>query len=264
MSGALQAVFQNQRSFIPPDSDAIFTRTGDQVSADFTWVAPAGVTSVAVLAIGYGSSSGGGLGWRNAVAVTPGNSYTAHVSGFFSGSETDPSFFIDVATVRGGRGADNIAGTFTGDGGGNGGVGSRPWGAGGGGGYSGNGGAGRAPGGGNGFAGAGGGGGGGANVNQPYAQGGASGGGTGLYGQGSNGAGGILSGVTPGGGGGGSGGQSAGSGQSGGGNQASGGIYGGGGTSGNSNSDKSGGAVRIVWAAGTRGTPSFPSTNVGV
>jgi hypothetical protein len=25
----------------------------------------------------------------------------------------------------------------------------------------------------------------------------------------------------------------------------------------------SGGAVRIVWAGGSRGTPSFPSTNVG-
>lgn len=55
----------------------------------FTWVAPTGVTSVNVLAIGAGGSGrydwascgghGGGSVWANNIPVTPGNSYTVRV-----------------------------------------------------------------------------------------------------------------------------------------------------------------------------------------
>ena len=50
MSGALQAVFQNQRSFLIVTGQQAFTSSGS-----FTWVAPAGVTKVSVLAVGGGA-----------------------------------------------------------------------------------------------------------------------------------------------------------------------------------------------------------------
>lgn len=51
----------------------------------YTWVAPAGVTSVSVVAVGAGgggyvnAGGGGGLRYYNNYAVTPGNSYTVTV-----------------------------------------------------------------------------------------------------------------------------------------------------------------------------------------
>ena len=104
MSGALQAVFQNQRSFAAPPGQEAFTTAGT-----FSWVAPSGVTSVSVVAVGGGSSG----------AVNSPNT---------NGNAGGNSFFINTGTVKGGGGpAPNhctciaTGGTFTGDGGGNGG-----------------------------------------------------------------------------------------------------------------------------------------------
>ena len=102
----------------------------------YSWVAPENVTSVCVVCVGGGSSSGGGggLGWKNNIGVSPGNTYTVVVGG--NGQD---SYFINPSLVKGGGGS-GTGGSYVGDGGGSGGnVGA--YGAGGGaGGYSGNGG----------------------------------------------------------------------------------------------------------------------------
>lgn len=222
----------------------------------YTWVAPAGVTSVSVVAIGGGGKSasvystqggGGALGYKNNYSVTPGTSYTVVVgSGAYAGSCTaGDSYFVNTSTVKGGAGRSycRTVATFVGDGGGNGGLGGCTCvctcitgGGGGAGGYSGAG--------GNGFRGVFstpgtcGSGGGGAGGNQ-----GGSGGGVGISGgQGSNGS-------YPRGGG--SGGTS--------GSGINGGSYGGGGAGGSSSAGGAG-AVRLVWPGATR---QFPSTCVG-
>jgi hypothetical protein len=229
----------------------------------YSWTAPAGVTSVSAVCVGggcagYGTNcggGGGGLGWKNDIAVTPGNSYTVVVgAGGYMASGTsgkDPgesSYFIDTSAVRGG-GGNIIGGSFTGDGGGNGGSAgcatAQYYGGygGGAGGYTGNGGTG---GNGPGSAGSGGGGGGGAE-----GAGSGAGGGVGLYGQGANGAGGAA-GSSYQGGKGGSGGTNASSGP---------GIYGGGSFSAGTHNWRSGGngACRIIWGPNR----AFPSTNTG-
>jgi hypothetical protein len=126
----------------------------------FSWVAPSGVTSVSVVAVGGGGpfgpynecnvcgannfrsgpggGGGGGLGYKNNITVVPGTSYTVVVgaggiapSGFNAvPTNGGQSYFISAATVRGGGGTGGLAinaagtgGTYTGDGGGNGGVG---------------------------------------------------------------------------------------------------------------------------------------------
>lgn len=209
MSGALQAVFQNQRSFGTPPGSCSYTTAGT-----FTWVAPAGVTSVSLVAVGAGGGgrnpcsgqqywAGGGLGYKNNVTVTPGCSYSVVVGAGGVNSAGGDSY--GIASSFSANGGGNAGGSFVGDGGGNGG-GRGSDGAGGAGGYSGTGGAGGCSGVGNAGAGGGGGGGGGGSLQNGYtcrrAYWGA-GGGTGIYGQGSNGAGGTT-GTTGGGGGGGS------------------------------------------------------------
>lgn len=106
----------------------------------YSWVAPAGVTSVSVVAVGGGASgpsvglgaAGAGLGWKNNISVTPGNSYTVVVGagGVQTSSITTyaggDSYFINTSTVKGGGGPSSVSagqpgGTYTGDGGGNGG-----------------------------------------------------------------------------------------------------------------------------------------------
>ena len=245
-------------------------------SGQYTWVAPSGVTSVSVVAIGRGNGAngtkggaGGGLGYKNNIAVTPGSSYSVGV-----GYSSCGSFFCSIALVRGRNatvcGGNGVGGTYVGDGGGNGGN-TTSYGGGGAGGYSGNGGAGstssyQA----SGSAGSGGGGGGGGSRGGNGSAGGG-GGGTGLFGQGSNGAAGVGGdGVCGGAGGGGGGGSSGGSG----GNAiinnfcqysssaGGGGTYGGGagGAQYGSSTCGNSGAVRIMWPGNTR---SFPSTNAG-
>jgi len=157
-------------------------------SGTYNWVCPPGVTSVSVVAIGGGSYSGAGLGYKNNYSVTPGNSYTLRV-----GNTAQSSYFVNqVTTVCGYGGGFSSGGSYVGDGGGNGGS-SSGGGGGGAGGYSGNGGDGQtSPSSGNGAAGSGGGGGGGGgNFTGGYGASAGGGGGVSVWGQGPNGAGGV-------------------------------------------------------------------------
>lgn len=228
------------------------------VPGTYIWVCPPGVTSVCVVAVGAAiagtyASGGGGLGWRNNIAVTPGSSYVVQVGNPLSGNAgyRDSSFISGGVTVLGGGAPTRVdstspGGSFIGTGGGNGGAISATEGGGGGaGGYSGNGGNGGI-GGMNTFApsaatDSGGGGGGGGGKNLDYSSG--SGGGVGVYGKGVSGIGGVSSSIKEG---------TDGSPGSGG----NGRQYGGGN---GYKSSAGGGAVRIIWGAGR----AFPSTNVG-
>jgi len=243
----------------------------------YSWVAPAGVTKVSVVAVGAGGSapqsltaygaSGGGLGYKNNYSVTPGNSYTVVVGASTANSNGGNSYFVSACSVvRGGGGyaVGSTTSSHVGDGGGNGGFGGAPWicniqgSSGGAAGYSGNGGNGAAFPGGSGIsatAGSGGGGGGAGRQNGGSGrQGGA--GGVGLFGQGCNGAAGTGTNVgccSP---------NYYGKGGSCGtnGTISAGGLYGGGYSSSYCSGKGGGGAVRIVWPGNTR---QFPSTNVG-
>ena len=282
-------------SVTPVVSCATYTTAGS-----YTFVAPIGVTSTyAAVAIGGGgggwfncpdltSGGGGGLGYKNGIVLTPGNSYDVVVgaAGTFSGGGNGgQSYFVCSGYLSGGGGTKGSSGGgYVGTGGGNGGAGRsvpNPTGSGtrasvgggGAGGYTGAGGTGgRSTGCGSaGAAGSGGGAGGGyappsGCICSTYGSG--AGGGTGLFGSGTSGAAGVVTQL-----------QRGGRGGSGGGNGTcscvctggiGGGTYGGGnsfwrsqafGTNGNPARN---GAVRIVWCSGgSRGTPSFPSTNVG-
>jgi len=171
----------------------------------YSWTCPADVTSVSAVCVGAGGDGGadkhgdggGGLGWKNNISVTPGQSYTVVVGNKNSGG--GDSYFLDYNTVRGGGGSPSTTnnggtgGDWTGDGGGNGGQGgskngSYAGGGGGAGGYSGNGGMGGTGisfGASSGNQGNGGAGGGGAGASWE----GGAGGGVGLEGEGTNGAG---------------------------------------------------------------------------
>jgi len=215
----------------------------------FTWTAPAGVTSVCVVCIAGGRANGGaggGLSYKNDIAVTPGTGYAVEIGDGSSNS----TYFINTSTVW----VDGLS-SAVGDGGGDGGRGQVA--GGGAGGYSGNG--GRAYGETNqsGTSGSGGGGGGGGGVyNYPTNWAGGGGGGVGVYGEGSSGSGG--SGVA--GGGGGSGGDAGTSASGTSGPGGNGGKYGGAAGQGkNGAGTRAPGAVRIIWGEGR----SFPSTNVG-
>ena len=240
----------------------------------YSWTCPAGVTSVCAVCVGSGggqrSGGGGGLGWKNNIPVTPGQSYTVEVGAGTQGNGST-SYFIDANTVSGGGGAGNAVqgdgGGYVGDGGGSGGMGSigahgDHGGGGGAGGYSGtggNGGQSQAGGDTTGTDGTGGAGGGGGGFSNGYTQG-TGGGGVGIYGEGASGTGGT--------------GQNAGQGGSGGEtppvsasypNGRRGGAYGGGAGTYSSyawwDQNGGGGAVRLVWSVD--GSPvAFPSTNV--
>lgn len=246
---------------------AVYTTAGT-----YSWVAPACVTSVAVVVVGSGgrgyngSGAGGGGGgalvYRNSISVTPGSSYSIVVGANASSSSAFSAVAGGGSNNNGGGTCISVAagapsGTYTaGFSGGTGwqgrGCSGYPGGGGGAGGYSAAGG----QGGSNSrtiTASSGGGGGGGW---------GGGGGGVGLYGAGANGA--AATSPNNGAGGAGSGGYRADGTQ---GSAASTGYSGGryGGGSGYGNTCTGGiGAVRIVWCVGgARGTPSFPSTNVG-
>lgn len=201
----------------------------------YNWCVPAGITSVSVVCVGGGSSGssgngGGGLGWKNNIAVTPGQALTVVVGNAGNSSSTpssgEDSYFINATTVCGKGAVLSTGGSFVGDGGGAGGSAAGLGGAGAGG-YSGTG--GYRPGGGTDPGGSGSGGAGGAGGYWGV------GGGVGIYGQGTSGGSVCCHWVpgTPGSGG-------------------SGAQYGGGGA----HADIGGsGAVRIIWGAGR----SFPS-----
>lgn len=240
----------------------------------YSWVAPVGVTKVSVVTVGGGGvganfcnggcnyplpGSGGGLGYKNNITVTPGTSYTVVVGPGTATSSylTGGSYFCNTSFVAGNGGSQNgPGGNFVGDGGGSGGsaqAGGCGRGGGGAGGYSGRGGNGS-------FSnqpstsGSGGGGGGGGTYG--------GGGGVGILGQGASGAAGDTIGGMIGVGGGGSGG-AAGS-QGGFAQGGGGGLYGGGSAAGGYGSatprNGANGAVRIIWPGTSR---QFPSTCTG-
>lgn len=250
----------------------------------YSWIAPAGVTSISVVAVGGGGGGnscyggyGGALAYINNRAVTPGNSYPLRVAFGGNGSQFSTAQYGQSSVMAvtalcspfifaggGGPYQSGSPGTYSPAGGNGGAPGSYYSGGGGAGGYSGTGGTGGNSGGSSatgGSGGAGGGGGSGFFCCPNHTQyGGGAGGGVGLIGEGPSGAGGASSGLAPGGGG----------------SYATGRYYGGGAGAGgyffvnwccpcnvfviyNSGGVGNQGAVRIVWPGNTR---SFPSTNV--
>jgi len=250
-------------------------------SSTFSFVVPAGVTSISVVCVAPGFDSGGNLAYGNNVAVTPGETLTVVAGGGnrFASNQLVPSdirrgstVLVSAAVNQGSNSGTQLSG------GGVGGSDFNQFGGGGGaGGYSGNGGnAGNA--GGVGSSGQGGGGGGGsggaviATGTSTLYQAGGGGGGVGLLGEGISGAGGASPS-----GGGGRGGGGGSSGANGGDasylNGGSGGLYGGGGGGSGAYEEfdpvyfefgvrgaGARGAVRIIWPGTTR---QFPSTNTG-
>ena len=127
-------------AYVAPPGQALF---GTNVGAGtFTWTVPKGVTTISAVAIGgggggpfiwaYPGGCGGGLGWRNNIQVQPGGSVTVVVGAggghwSFGASNGGESYVVNTNVVRAGGGAagDNgfaQYGTYTGDGGGNGGT----------------------------------------------------------------------------------------------------------------------------------------------
>lgn len=115
MSGALQAVYQNQRSFGPPPGQQAYSSPGT-----YTWVAPTGVTKVSVVAVGGGGAGGfyactkfpggggGALAYANNITVVPGNSYSVVVGagGVYTACLRDggtSSFNSTSVAAQGGR-----------------------------------------------------------------------------------------------------------------------------------------------------------------
>ena len=282
-------------------NDTSLTPPGQQeytIPGTYSWVAPAGVSTISVLAVGAGgggyqggpgrySGGGGGGGalvWVNNVAVTSGTTYSINVGAGTPPNNPDSpggtSWFNNASYIRatgGTSGKDNVVpqagggfsinGSSYPGGGGNGGSSGAyagdysGTGGGGAGGYSGNGGTGSQGAYGysvNSTAGSGGAGGGGGA--STAARWGSAGGGVGIYGAGSNG----TAGGNGQGGGGGSGGTNGGDGPG-----ALGGSFGGGGGGGTQNSGSyvggagANGAVRLMWS-GYNPTflyRAYPSTN---
>lgn len=295
----------NAPALSAPAGGALFTTAGLQ-----SWTVPDGVTSICAVCVGAGGyggargshitngstgqgGAGGGLGWKNNISVTPGQTISVQVGAIIGSRD---SFVIDTSTVAGFAGENGRAGSdplvettpavgggFVGDGGGQGGspgLGqhntSSPTvpssGGGGAGGYSGAGGQGgstdagatQRQGGQPGTGGAGGGGSTGTNDGGTRI-GSGPGGGVGLYGETTSGAGGAdNTGITATYGGKGGSGGTDGADVIGNGTYQSGGdagLYGGGGAGhGLAKSARPGGpgAVRIIWGTGR----AFPSTNV--
>jgi hypothetical protein len=255
----------------------------------FTFIVPANTFSVSVVCVGaggaggygsYNAGAGGGLRYKNNIAVTPGQSISVVAASiaYYNSSGGDSSFGTNGVNAfyfyagGGGSGGNFSGGTGStiggaADGGGNGGnTFSSLFGGGGAGGYSGNGGNAGTFSGASGSAGTGGGGGGGYSTGSGGSNFSGGGGGVGVLGQGANGGSGTGSSITADeaskNGGGGSGGTTA-----------TGlyfvdaGYYGGGGggsyavTYGYMNGAP--GAVRIIYPATGTITRSFPSTNTG-
>jgi hypothetical protein len=110
-------------------------------SGTYYWTAPAGITSVSVVAVGAGgggawgppgggggsgAGAGGGLGWKNNISVVPGNSYLVVVGAggdsyavtgkaqFGVGRAGGDSYFINTGTVAGYGGGGGNPGTGAG------------------------------------------------------------------------------------------------------------------------------------------------------
>ena len=265
-------------------------------AGDFSYVVPAGVTSISVVTVGgggggggtnctqsRGGGGGGALAYVNNISTTPGETLSVRVgiagaggpnvangcNGGFSRLQRGATCLVSAGGGNGGnltRFLPTPGGTVlngTGGAGGEGGTASASAGTGGGGagGYSGAGGAGNSCACNGGSAAACSGGGGGGASGNISAYGGGGGGGVGILGKGTTGTGGIYIGGGGVGGSGGANGYAAPNGLDRGG---AGGAYGGGGGGANDDgaagADGGGGAVRIIWPGTSR---SFPSTNTG-
>jgi len=159
-AGTITSITTGTLGSYPFQGDAEFITPGT-----YSWTAPLGVTSVSAVAIGGGGAgynswanaagAGAGLGWKNNIAVTPGQSYTVVVGagGAKNGGTGGNSYFINLTTVAGygggnassgantsGPNANGYGGGYVGDGGGAGGNATNYAGGGGAGGYSGTGG----------------------------------------------------------------------------------------------------------------------------
>lgn len=240
-------------SIYPPQGQQLFTSNG-------SFVVPAGVTKVSIVAVGAGGSNGGGggaLSYTNDVSVTPSETLTVLV-GLASGAR-DTSIARGATTLvlaKGGStsGAGGAAASGVGavrqSGGAGGGKLTQVGGGGGAAGYSGSGGSGASPGGNGGSSGSGGGGGGGCSANGNDS--GKGGGGVGLSGEGASGSGGARGPQDPGyGGSGGENGTGAYTGDT------AGRYGGGGGGSPSTEGLGANGALRIIWGANR----AFPNTN---
>ena len=232
-TGAVRLIWGRNRDFPNINTGNVAEKRGQNeytTPGTHSWTCPEGVFFVNVVCVGAGGAgtgynsfdgqyqegnggAGGGLGWKNDIQVTPGQSYVVQVgqagsvqvtpqsAGGSGTNSSGDSYFINATTVKGGAGENALPGTFTasggdfvGDGGGTGGDGGQggsfTGGGGGAGGYSGNGGDGGANT--TGAAGQGGGGGGGSYgyISSSNKTNGGGGGGVGLQGEGLNGAGG--------------------------------------------------------------------------
>jgi hypothetical protein len=163
-NSAGNSAYSGNSNYITTTATPTISQTSFVTPGTYLWKVPTGVTSVCVVCVGGGGSStggnltsggggGGALGYKNNIAVTPGQTYTVVVGAGGNGNnnitiETDggDSYFIDSTTVKGGgglhsqyNGANSGSATFVGDGGGGGGigVGYPSFGGGGAGGYSG-------------------------------------------------------------------------------------------------------------------------------
>lgn len=140
-NGAVNIIWGINASFprgLPPEPTTTYQIY--DTHGTYYWRAPAGVTSVNVACVGGGgggdtgkdAGGGGGLGWKNNIAVTPGQDYLVVVgsaghtyivaSGFFTTRNGGDSYFINSTTVKGGGGSNSgNGGNWVGDGGYNGG-----------------------------------------------------------------------------------------------------------------------------------------------
>lgn len=206
-----------------------------------SWVVPAGVSSISIVAVGTGASGGGALAYANAIPVTSGETLTAEKveggTGFY-GLRRGTTWLCKAANANGGTGGSAIdcVGDVANSGGN-----ATSYGGGGAAGYSGDGGSGGTLGG-NGVGGSGGGGGGGASDAGGTV---GAGGGVGVDGEGASGAGGIYDGFP----------SSAINGGDG-----SGGIAGSLGGGGGDLRDAGRGGIRIIWGPGR----SYPNNAEGV
>lgn len=99
----------------------LFTGFGDK-----TWIVPAGVTSISAVTVGRGVVGGGGLSWRNAIPVNPGDRLTIAHRLADSSIITADGLVVLLATAGGSKygGAGGKNASSINDGGGNGGNGA--------------------------------------------------------------------------------------------------------------------------------------------
>ena len=114
---AVTRAFTWAQTITPPVGQQLYFGTTNSAGGQsaYTWVAPGGVTTVSVAAIGAGGGgyygwavcggAGGALTWANGIPVSPGSSYTIQTGrgGCWSQSGGGCSCFPNVMSANGGR-----------------------------------------------------------------------------------------------------------------------------------------------------------------